>query len=78
MPRISKQAQAARQYSDQLNKAYRALARSPNGKLVLADLEKKFYDVDMTSSDEHSSSIKVGRHSVVLYIKRRIASGEEK
>jgi hypothetical protein len=59
-----------------LLKAYKSLSKSPHGKIVLEDLCKRFYDVDLTSSSEHSSAVKVGRHGVVLYIKRMISAGE--
>jgi hypothetical protein len=58
---------------EQKGKAYKAFFRSSNGRVVLADLEKLFYEVDLSASDEHKTSIKVGRHSVVYYIKSQIA-----
>lgn len=62
----------------ELQKAYHALSRSPNGKRVLEDLYRRFYDVDLTGDDEFSSSVKVGQHSVCLHIRRMISRGEAK
>jgi len=42
----------------------------------MSDLQRKFYDVDLSGNDEHSSQIKVGRHSVVLYIQKMCERGE--
>jgi len=55
---------------NEISKAYRGFTRSPNGKVVLKDLRKKFYDADLCGDSEHSAAVKAGRHSVILYILR--------
>jgi len=62
----------------QLSKAYRGFFTSPNGKLVLKDLKRRFYDIDLSADSEHKSSVKVGRHNVVLHIERLMNAGEKK
>ncbi len=63
---------------DETCKAYRAFLRSPNGKIILADLRRKFYDKDLAGDAEHSTSLKVGRHSVVLHILKMAEQGVSK
>lgn len=62
---------------EQLLKAYKAFFKSSNGRIVLKDLSKRFYDVDLSTNSEHTAQLKVGRHSVVYYIKRLMSAGEE-
>ncbi len=68
--------QAVQRKRNEKVSAYSAF-NSNNGRQVLKDLERVFYDIDLTSDDEHSSSVKVGGHRVILYIKRMIAAGEK-
>ncbi len=62
----------------QLVKAYSKFFKSPDGKVVLEDLSKRFYDVDLSAKDETTISIKAGSHRVIHYIKRIIDAGVTK
>ena len=48
--------------------ATRACFDTPSGKIVLDDLKKQFYDVQITVMDPHVTAIRAAQHDVVLYI----------
>lgn len=77
MSRISPRQQARLDKQRALKRAYYNVFKGRDGEAVLADLQNRFYDVDLTRDDEHSSAVKVGGHRVVLYIKRLISAGEK-
>ncbi len=70
----SKVLEEAKDHAEQLRKAYRHFRKSPDGKIIMADLEKRFYDIDMSKGTEQNALIRIGRQSVVYYIRKM---GEE-
>lgn len=52
---------------DALQAAYARFVSSRDGQTIMADLEKRFYDVPMTGADLNRE---VGRRDVVLYMKQ--------
>ena len=49
--------------------AYQRLFTSPDGKVVLADLEAEFRDRELhVSGDSHATHVRVGEFNVIKYI----------
>lgn len=52
-----------------LTNAYDRLFKTRDGKLVLADLNKRFYDCEISESDTNRQ---IGKRDVLLFINKRV------
>ncbi|MCP3675854.1 MAG: hypothetical protein GY829_15495 [Gammaproteobacteria bacterium] len=69
---LKKKAITATTASEQLRVAYGRCFSSRDGKIVLADLNKQFYDGKMDGSDLNRE---VGKRDVMRHIKTRLNNG---